>query len=169
MPRGNYKFKLKLPPGLAAVARLLRAACRGVNAPVVFLCLLFLRRGCHAACRVPCKCSFTPIAAEPQSVQGGTMEQSSTWAKICHFSEVGHWSRSFAAFFFRKFLSETHFCGANCVALLQCELRLRQLHLHKIHKSTDNLNWCLRAYELSSSHLHPELSTDALHKLCFAM
>ena len=25
VPRGNYKFKLKLPPGLAAVARLLRA------------------------------------------------------------------------------------------------------------------------------------------------
>ena len=31
VPRGNYKFKLKLPPGLAAVARLLRAACRHIN------------------------------------------------------------------------------------------------------------------------------------------
>ena len=47
-----------------------------------------------------------PISAEPQSGQGGTMEQSSTWAKICHFSEVGHWSRSLAAFFFRKFLGD---------------------------------------------------------------
>ena len=47
-----------------------------------------------------------PIAAEPQSAQGGTMEQSSRWAKICHFGEVGHWSRSLAAFFFRKFLGD---------------------------------------------------------------
>ena len=46
------------------------------------------------------------IAAEPQSAQGGTMEQSSRWAKICHFGEVGHWSRSLAAFFFRKFLGD---------------------------------------------------------------
>ena len=30
-----------------------------------------------------------PIAAEPQSAQGGIMEQS-RWAKICHFGEVGH-------------------------------------------------------------------------------
>ena len=47
-----------------------------------------------------------PIAAEPQSAQGGTMEQSSRWAKICHFSEMGHWSRSLAAFFFRKILGD---------------------------------------------------------------
>ena len=39
LPRGNYKFKLKMLPGLAAVAPLLRAACR-------------------TACRVPCKRSF---------------------------------------------------------------------------------------------------------------
>ena len=43
-------------------------------------------------------------------------------------------------------IKETHFCGANCVALLQCELLLRQLHLHKIHKSTDNLNWHIGSY-----------------------
>ena len=47
-----------------------------------------------------------PIAAEPQSAQGGTKEQSRSWAKICHFGEVGHWSRSLAAFFFRKFLGD---------------------------------------------------------------
>ena len=61
MPRGNFKFKLKLPPGLTAVARLLRAACRRVNAPVVFLCFYFaarLSRRSHAACRFPCKGSF---------------------------------------------------------------------------------------------------------------
>ena len=44
VPRGNYKFKLKMPPGLAAVARLLRAACRHVNVPVVFLCFYFAVR-----------------------------------------------------------------------------------------------------------------------------
>ena len=38
VPRGNYKLKLKLPPGLTAPERLLRAACRLVNAPVVCLC-----------------------------------------------------------------------------------------------------------------------------------
>ena len=50
-----------MPPGLAAVARLLRAACRRVNAPVVFLCFYFaarLSRRSRAACRVPCKRSF---------------------------------------------------------------------------------------------------------------
>ena len=65
VPRGNYKFKLKMPPGLAAVARLLRAACRRVNAPVVFLCFYFaarLSRRSRAACRVPCKRSFRSIA-----------------------------------------------------------------------------------------------------------
>ena len=65
VPRGNYKFKLKLPPGLAAVARLLRAACRRVNAPVVFLCFYFaarLSRRSRAACRVPCKRSFKPCS-----------------------------------------------------------------------------------------------------------
>ena len=41
VPCGNFKFKLKLPPGLAAVARLLRAACRCVNALVVLLCFYF--------------------------------------------------------------------------------------------------------------------------------
>ena len=62
VPRGNYKFKLKMPPGLAAVAPLLRAACRRVNAPVVFLCFYFaarLSRRSRAACRVPCKRSFS--------------------------------------------------------------------------------------------------------------
>ena len=51
-------------PGLAAVARLLRAACRRVNAPVVFLCFYFAARlSCRsrAACRVPCKRSFTSL------------------------------------------------------------------------------------------------------------
>ena len=51
-----------MPPGLAAVAGLLRAACRRVNTPVVFLCFYFaaqLSRRSRAACRVACKCSFT--------------------------------------------------------------------------------------------------------------
>ena len=64
VPRGNYKFKLKMPPGLAAVARLLRAACCRVNAPVVFLCFYFAAQlSCRsrAACRVPCKRSFSYI------------------------------------------------------------------------------------------------------------
>ena len=64
VPRGNYKFKLKMPPGLAAVTRLLRAACRRVNAPVVFLCFYFAARLSHrsrAACRAPCKSSFSCI------------------------------------------------------------------------------------------------------------
>ena len=61
VPRGNYKFKLRLPPGLAAVARLLRAACRSVNAPVVFLNFYFaarLWRRSRAACRIPYKRIF---------------------------------------------------------------------------------------------------------------
>ena len=49
VPRGNYKFKLKLPPGLAAVAHLLHAACRHVNAPAVFLCFYF----CGAVVALP--------------------------------------------------------------------------------------------------------------------
>ena len=49
VPRGNYKFKLKLPPGLAAVARLLRAACRHVDVSVVFLCFYI----CGAAVALP--------------------------------------------------------------------------------------------------------------------
>ena len=73
LPRGNYKFKLKLPPGLTAVARLLGAACRHVNAPVVFLCFNFaarLSRRSRAACRVPCKRSF--IGASAQATGGAT-------------------------------------------------------------------------------------------------
>ena len=62
VPRDNFKFKLKMSPGLAAVAHLLRAACRRVNTPVVFLCFYFAarlsRRSC-AACRVPFKCSLS--------------------------------------------------------------------------------------------------------------
>ena len=56
VPRGNFKFKFKLPPGLAAVACLLWAACHRVNAPVLFLCFYFavrLSRCSRAACRVP--------------------------------------------------------------------------------------------------------------------
>ena len=51
-----------MPPGLAAVARLLQAACRRLNAPVVFLCFYSaarLSRSSRAACRVPCKRSLT--------------------------------------------------------------------------------------------------------------
>ena len=58
--------------------------------------------------------------------------------------EVGHWPPSSLGIF--SVIKETHFCGANCVTLLQCELLLRQLHLHKIHKSTYNLNWRIGAY-----------------------
>ena len=57
MPRGNYKFKLKLPPGLAAVARLLRSACRRVNAPVVFLCFYF----CGAIVAPQLRCLLRPV------------------------------------------------------------------------------------------------------------
>ena len=61
VPCTNYKFKLKMPPGLAAVAHQLRAVCRRVNAPVVFLCFYFaagLSCRIRAACRVPGKRSF---------------------------------------------------------------------------------------------------------------
>ena len=44
VPLGNFKFKLKLRPGLAAVAHLLRAACHSVNVPVVFLCFYIAAR-----------------------------------------------------------------------------------------------------------------------------
>ena len=77
VPRGNYKFKLKMPPGLAAVARLLRAACRRVNAPVVFLCFYFaarLSRRSRAACRVPCKRSFTIYECKLLRIHNGTTE-----------------------------------------------------------------------------------------------
>ena len=59
-------------------------------------------------------------------------------------TEVGHWPPSSLGNF--SVIKETYFCGANCVALLQCELFLRQLHLHKIHKSTDNSNWRIGSY-----------------------
>ena len=51
----QFKFKLKLPPRLAADTRV------AVNAPVVCLCFYFvvqLWRRRRAACRVQCKCSF---------------------------------------------------------------------------------------------------------------
>ena len=57
VPRGNYEFKPKMPPGLAAVARLLRAACRGVNAPVVFLCFYY----CGAAVTQQSRCLSRPV------------------------------------------------------------------------------------------------------------
>ena len=63
-------------------------------------------------------------------------------------TEVGHWPSSSLGNF--SVITETHFCGANRVALMQCELLLPQLHLHKI-QSTDNLHWPIgedRAYEL---------------------
>ena len=41
-------------------------------------------------------------------------------------TEVGHWPPSSLGNF--SVIKETYFCGANCVALLQCELLLRQLH-----------------------------------------
>ena len=62
VPSSSYKFKLKMPPGRAGVACLLRAACHRVNAPVVFLCFYFaarLMRRSRTACRVPCKRSLT--------------------------------------------------------------------------------------------------------------
>ena len=70
-------------------------------------CLFWIQsgRGLDCSTSLP-RGRLRPIAAEPQSAQGGTMEQSSWWAKICHFGEVGHWSRSLAAFFFRKFLGD---------------------------------------------------------------
>ena len=66
VPRGNFKLKLKMPPGLAAVVPLLRAARRCVNAPVVFLCFYFAA-WLSAACRVRCKRSFRPSAITIQS------------------------------------------------------------------------------------------------------
>ena len=59
-------------------------------------------------------------------------------------TEVGNWSPSSLGNF--SVIKETHFFGANCVALLQCELLLRQLHWHKMHKSTDNLNWRIGSF-----------------------
>ena len=61
VPRSNFKFKLKLPPGLTPVAHLLRAACCRVNAPVVFLWFYFAgRMSCcsRVACPVLGKHSF---------------------------------------------------------------------------------------------------------------
>ena len=52
-------------------------------------------------------------------------------------TEVGHWPPSSLGNF--SVIKETYFCGANCVALLQCELLLRQLHVHKIH--TAQITW----------------------------
>ena len=86
-------------------------------------------------------------------------------------TEVGHWPPSSLGNI--SVTRETHFCGANCVALLQCEILLRQLHLHKIHKSTDNLNWRIGSYfhfrdmscqNKTFSHLHqlPQLPTHPL-------
>ena len=86
-------------------------------------------------------------------------------------TEVGHWPPSSLGNI--SVTRETHFCGANCVALLQCEMLLRQLHLHKIHKSTDNLNWRIGSYfhfrdmscqNKTFSHLHqlPQLPTHPL-------
>ena len=72
-------------------------------------------------------------------VRGRRYVTSAKWV-----TEVGHWPPSSLGNF--SVIKETHFCGANCVALLQCELRLRQLHLHEIHKSTDNLNWRIGSY-----------------------
>ena len=68
--------------------------------------LFWFQSGRGLDCSTSLPRGLRPIAAEPQSAQAGTMEQSSTWAKICHFSEVGHRSRSLAAFFFRKFLGD---------------------------------------------------------------
>ena len=61
VPPGNYKFKLKLPPGSQQLHVCCKQACRRVNAPVVILCFYLaalLSRHCPAACSVPCKCSF---------------------------------------------------------------------------------------------------------------
>ena len=44
-------------------------------------------------------------------------------------TEVGHWPPSSLGNF--SVIKETYFCGANCIALLQCELLLRQLHLQE--------------------------------------
>ena len=44
-------------------------------------------------------------------------------------TEVGHWPPSSLGNF--SVIKETFFCGANCVALLQCELLFRQLHLQE--------------------------------------
>ena len=44
-------------------------------------------------------------------------------------TEVGHWPPSSLGNL--SVIKETHFCGANCVALLQCELLIRQLHLQE--------------------------------------
>ena len=59
-------------------------------------------------------------------------------------TEVRHWPPSSLGNF--SVVKEMHFCSANCVALLQCERRLRQLHLRKINKSTDNLDWHIGSY-----------------------
>ena len=48
-------------------------------------------------------------------------------------TEVGHWPPSCLGNF--SVIKVAHFCGASCAARLRCELRLRQLHLHKIHKA----------------------------------
>ena len=58
VPRGIFKFRLKLPPGSPQS----RAGCeQHVAIIVIFLCFYFaerLSRRSHAACRVPCKRSL---------------------------------------------------------------------------------------------------------------
>ena len=86
VPCGNFKLKLKLPPGLAAVTRLLRATWHRVNAPVVFLCFYFaarLSRHSRAACRVLCK--FT-LSKRP--------EQNGYWTEL-NISSWSLWLRTF--------------------------------------------------------------------------
>ena len=62
-------------------------------------------------------------------------------------NEVGHCPPSSLGNF--SVIEQMHFCGPNCIARLQCELRLRQLHLNKKPKTTNNLNWHICSY---SSH-----------------
>ena len=106
--RGNFKFKLKMPPGLAAVVRLLRAACRRVNAPVVFLCFYFaarLSRHSHAACRVPCKHSFTMTSDERHVV-------SNTWSlTVCLTAYVDPYQTNIKVYITGSFGENSLFSG----------------------------------------------------------
>ena len=100
VPCDTFKLKFKIPPGLAAVAHLLRAACRRVNIPVVFLCFYCaarLSRHSRAACCVPCKHSFiwtiwTSISAVPRKAVNLITHSLTHWGSVTYTgtSTYGH-------------------------------------------------------------------------------
>ena len=107
------------PPGCASYSELLRLRRKLLRSSTRMRLLFWIQSGRGLDCSTSLPRGGLDLSQQsPKSAQGGAMEQSSRWwAKICHFGEVGHWSRSLAAFFFRKFL------GNLIDAHLRCERR----------------------------------------------